>query len=613
MNTYFRLLSFARPIEKFAIPYFFLIVFHVIFNTLVFALLGPTLQILFAAPGEQVTRQVVQTMPQFSVDPAYIGKLFNYLLNRCISVYGQKGALFFVAGAVVACVFLSNVFRYFSQRIMEDLRVHTLQNLRETVYNKVTQLHLGFFTNERKGDIISKITADVQVVQFCITNTLQIIFKEPLLIIGYLVLLFSISAKLTLFSLLVIPVSGLIIARIVKRLKAQAIAAQQSFGLLISYLDESLSGIRIVKAFNAVPYIQRKFNDENRRYSNITRNMIRRQQLASPISEFLGVLTLAGILIYGGTMVLDKQTSLQAGNFLAYLAAFSQVLRPARAITDSFSNINQGLAAGGRVLDLIDTENKITDSKDAIAAIDFNSEIRIENVSFAYGERTVLNNVTLNIAKGKTVALVGPSGGGKSTLMDLIPRFIEPASGRILFDGTDISKIKTESLRSQLGIVNQESILFNDTIFNNIAFGKPNATLEEVESAARIANAHDFIMSTQKGYQTNTGDRGIKLSGGQKQRISIARAVFSNPAVLLLDEATSALDTESEKLVQDALVRLMQDRTTLVIAHRLSTIQNADQIAVLDDGVMAEQGTHQQLMEKNGLYKRLIDLQTFGE
>lgn len=613
MKTYFRLLSFAKPIEKFAIPYLFLIIFHVIFNTLVFALLGPTLQVLFADAGEKVTTNVVETMPGFNFNFNYFGELFNYILNQYIILYGQKGALFFVAGSVVVCVFLSNLFRYFSQRIMEDLRVYSLQNMRETVYNKVTQLHLGFFTDERKGDIISKITADVQVVQYCITNTLQIVFKEPLLIIGYLILLFSISAKLTLFSLLVIPVSGLIIARIVKRLRAQAVSAQQSFGLMISYLDESLSGIKIVKAFNAVPYIQKKFNDENRRYSLINRSMVRRQQLASPISEFLGVLTLAGILIYGGSLVLDKDTSLQAGSFMAYLAAFSQVLRPARSITDSFSNINQGLAAGERVLNLIDTESQITDKPNAVKITGLNTEIRLENVSFSYGERRVLKNVSLTIPKGKTIALVGPSGGGKSTLMDLLPRFIEPADGQILFDGIEIRDIQTESLRAQMGIVNQESILFNDTIFNNIAFGKQGASLEEVQSAARIANAHDFILNTDKGYQTNIGDRGIKLSGGQKQRISIARAVLSNPAVMLLDEATSALDTESEKLVQEALTKLMESRTTLVIAHRLSTIQNADLIAVLDEGEIVEQGTHQQLISKNGLYKRLIDMQQFTE
>jgi subfamily B ATP-binding cassette protein MsbA len=612
MRTYFRLLSFARPIEKFAIPYFLLTLLFVVFNTLVFALLGPTLQVLFSEHAEKTTKIVTQ-LPDFNFSISYFSNLFNYYLNHFIEQRGPKGALFFVSVSIVICVFLSNFFRYFSQRIMENLRVHSLQNLRQTVYNNVVKLHIGYFNNERKGDIISKITADVQVVQFCITNTLQVVFKEPLLIIGYLVLLFNISAKLTLFSLLVIPVSALFIAAIVKRLRAQAVEAQQSYGLLLSFLDETLSGIRIVNAFNAIPIVQKKFGEENRRYSNINRSMARKQQLASPVSEFLGVLTLAGILLYGGSMVLDNTSALTAGNFIAYLGAFSQLLRPAKAISDSFSNINQGLAAGERVLDLIDTKTEINDSPDATEIKEFQKEIRFENVSFLYGDRLVLNDISFVIPRGRTIALVGPSGGGKSTLMDIIPRFIEPASGRVLIDNVDIQKITLKSLRSQMGIVTQESILFNDTIFNNIAFGRPRTTMEEVESAAKIANAHEFILHSENGYQTNIGDRGMKLSGGQKQRICIARAVLSNPQLMLLDEATSALDTESEKLVQDALNNLMKNRTSLVIAHRLSTIQNADQIIVLESAKIIEQGTHQELVAKNGLYKKLIDMQTFGE
>lgn len=613
MKTYFRLLSFAKPIEKFAIPYFLLTLLFVIFNTLVFALLGPTLQILFSDQSGKAAAKVITHLPDFSFSINYFSDLFNYYLHQFIQQKGPKGALLFVSLSLVACVFLSNFFRYFSQRIMEDLRVHSLQNLRQTVYNNVVNLHIGFFSNERKGDIISKITADVQVVQFCITNTLQVVFKEPLLIIGYLVLLFNISPQLTLFSLLVIPVSGLFIAAIVKKLRAQAVEAQQSFGMLLSFLDETLSGIRIVNAFNAIPIVQKRFGDENRKYSNLNRSMARRQQLASPVSEFLGVLTLSGILLYGGSLVLDNQSALTAGNFIAYLGAFSQLLRPAKAITDSFSNINQGLAAGERVLDLIDTKTEITESSDAIEIQGLNEGVRFENVSFSYTERVVLTDVSLIIPRGKTVALVGPSGGGKSTLMDIIPRFIEPDSGKIFFDEHNLKDISLKSLRSQMGIVNQESILFNDTIFNNIAFGRPETTQQEVEAAAKIANAHEFILQTDDGYQTNIGDRGMKLSGGQKQRLCIARAVLSNPPLMLLDEATSALDTESEKLVQDALNNLMKNRTSLIIAHRLSTIQNADHIIVLEEGKVIEEGTHQKLLAKNGLYKRLIDMQTFSE
>jgi subfamily B ATP-binding cassette protein MsbA len=612
MKTYFRLLSFAKPIEKFAIPYFLLTLLFVIFNTLVFALLGPTLQILFSDPTAKGAAKVITHLPDFSFSINYFSNLFNYYLHLFILEKGPKGALSFVSISLVICVFLSNFFRYFSQRIMEDLRVHSLQNLRQTVYNNVVNLHIGFFSNERKGDIISKITADVQVVQFCITNTLQVVFKEPLLIIGYLVLLFNISPQLTLFSLLVIPVSGLFIAAIVKKLRAQAVEAQQSFGLLLSFLDETLSGIRIVNAFNAIPIVQKRFADENRKYSNLNRSMARRQQLASPVSEFLGVLTLSGILLYGGSLVLDNSSALTAGNFIAYLGAFSQLLRPAKAITDSFSNINQGLAAGERVLDLIDTKTEIIQNPAAVEIYGLNKGIRFENVSFSYTDRVVLNGISVTIPTGKTVALVGPSGGGKSTLMDIIPRFIEPDSGSIFFDDVNIQDINLKSLRSQMGIVNQESILFNDTIFHNIAFGRPDATQEEVETAAKIANAHEFILQTDEGYETNIGDRGMKLSGGQKQRLCIARAVLSNPPLMLLDEATSALDTESEKLVQDALNNLMKNRTSLIIAHRLSTIQNADHIIVLEAGKVVEEGTHQKLLAKDGLYKRLIDMQTFS-
>ncbi|MGB4775160.1 MAG: ABC transporter ATP-binding protein, partial [Daejeonella sp.] len=424
--------------------------------------------------------------------------------------------------------------------------------------------------------------------------------------------LFIISAKLTLFSILIIPISAFVISRIVKRLKQQAMESQKSYGNMISSLDEALSGIKIIKAFNAIDFIKDKFNNENIRYSKIVRSMAKRQQLASPVSEFMGVTMVAAIVLYGGSLIISKQSpDLSAPAFIAYIAMFSQVMRPAKAISDSFSSIHSGIAAGERVLQLIDEKPQIVDSPNAVAITDFKSEIRFEQVCFAYKEKQVLNHINFIIPKGKTIALVGSSGGGKSTLMDLIPRFIEAQSGKILIDGIDITSVKTDSIRSLMGIVNQESILFNDTIFNNIAFSNPNAKQEEVEAAAKIANAHDFILNTENGYQSNIGDRGMKLSGGQKQRINIARAVLANPPIMLLDEATSALDTESEKLVQEALNNLMKNRTTLVIAHRLSTIQNADDIIVLDAGKIAEQGSHQELINHNGLYKKLIDMQMF--
>lgn len=603
MKTYFRLLSFAKPIEKFAIPYILATIITVVFSTLNFTLLIPLLQTLFFQSKAPVARpdswfQIINMM--------------NYQTHQFTMQYGPVGALKFVCSVIVISVLISNTFRYLAQRTMESLRIHTLLNIRNSVFNNVMDLHMGYFSNERKGDIISKIASDVQVVQFSVTGTLQVIFKEPLTLIAYLVALFSISVKLTLFSLLVIPVAGLIIARIVKKLKSQARESHETYGVMISYLDEALSGIKIIKAFNATNYIKDKFDTQNRRYSKIIRSMAKRQQSASPVSEFLGVVMVSGLVLYGGTLVLNHQSTLTAEKFIAYIAIFSQVMRPVKAISDSFSGIHSGIAAGERVLELIDTKPAIVDAPDAVAITGFKQGIEFKDVTFAYDEKEVLSHINFTVPKGKTVALVGPSGGGKSTMMDLIPRFIEPQQGQILIDGQDIRTLTTESVRALMGIVNQESILFNDSIYNNIAFGKPEATPEEVMAAARIANAHNFIEETEQGYQTNIGDRGTKLSGGQRQRICIARAVLANPPLMLLDEATSALDTESEKLVQDALNNLMKNRTSLIIAHRLSTIQNADIIIVLEAGKVVEQGTHAELIAANGLYRKLIDMQTFN-
>jgi len=621
MKTYFRLLSFARPIGKFALPYFICTLFSVIFNTLNIALLAPLLTTIF----DKHVVAAATIKPKTWWDPI---KDFEYFAHVANEQYGKLGALQFVCIAIIASVLLSNLFRYLSQRIMENLRIYTLLNLRRTVFDNVMNLHLGYFNNERKGDILSKISADVQVVQFSVTGTLQVAFKEPFQLIAYLVMLFVISVKLTLFSMLIIPISAFVISRIVKRLKEQAAESQQTYSNMISNLDEALSGIKIIKAFNAVSFIKNRFDHENQEYSRITRSMAKRQQLASPVSEFLGVLMVAGIVLYGGSLIISGTGTLVASDFIVYIALFSQVMRPAKAISDSFSNIHSGIAAGERVLALIDEKPAITDAPDAITIREFNDSVKFQNVSFAYKDKPLVNkdgsitesvdkyvlkDLNITIPKGKTVALVGPSGGGKSTLMDLLPRFIEPQSGLISIDDVDIKAVTAESLRSLMGVVNQESILFNDTIFNNIAFGKTGVTQEQVEAAARIANAHNFIMETDRGYETNTGDRGTKLSGGQRQRICIARAVLNNPPIMLLDEATSALDTESEKLVQDALNNLMKNRTSLIIAHRLSTIQNADIIIVLEKGCVVEQGSHLELLKHNGLYKKLIDMQTFNE
>ncbi|HEY1008279.1 MAG TPA: ABC transporter ATP-binding protein [Sphingobacteriaceae bacterium] len=582
-------------------------VLAIVFSTLNLALLGPLLKTLFSEH---------ETITAVTVKPSVwnIMDLFNYYVNYSISRYGDWETLKFVCGVIVVSVLLANIFRYLSQRVMENLRAHTLLNLRKSVFDNVMGLHLGYFNNERKGDIISKIAADVQVVQFSVTSTLQVVFKEPVQIIAYLFVLFSISPMLTFYSLLIVPFAGLLISWIVKKLKRQAVDAQESFASMISLLDESLSGMKIIKAFNASETVRQKFNNENKRYTSIIKSMAGRQQLASPVSEFLSVSMVAGIILYGGYLILNKESILEPEQFIVYIAIFSQIMRPAKALTDSFTNIHSGIAAGERVLDLIDIKPAIRDSPKAVTVKEFKDKIELRDVSFSYNDdRVILDRISLSIERGRTIALVGPSGGGKSTLIDLIPRFIEPQEGSILFDGIDVRGITMESLRAQMGVVNQESILFNDTIFNNIAFGKPGATLEEVQAAAEVANAHSFIIACEDGYQTNIGDRGVKLSGGQKQRLNIARAVLNNPAILLLDEATSALDTESEKLVQDALNKLMQNRTSVVIAHRLSTIQNADLIVVLESGRIVEQGTHQELSVRNGLYRRLTEMQAFAE
>lgn len=609
MKIYLRLLGFAKPIEKFAIPYVIATLLAVLFGTLNLALLSPLFETLLNYKNDLVPSVADNDGGALSI----LGQ-FRSFVNNSIANVGPEKTLAYICMIIVASVLLSNIFKYISQRYMEDLRVHTLLKIRRAVFNNVMNLQVGFFNNERKGDIISKVASDVQVVQFTVTNTLQVVFKEPLTLIAYVVMLLNISVKLTLFSILVIPISGFIIGKIVKRLKQQAREAHESFAKMIGFLDEALSGIKIVKAFNATERIKNKFDQENIYYSNLNRKMVRRQQLGSPVSEFLGVLMVSIIVWYGGSLILHRNANaLSPSDFIAYIAIFSQVMRPAKALTDAFSGIHSGIAAGERVLDLIDTQPTFVDSKNAKSLQAFNSELVFKDVNFNYGDRAILKNVNLTVKKGQTVALVGPSGGGKSTMMDLIPRFHDPKNGALYIDGIDYKALTVDSIRSNMGIVNQESFLFNDSILNNIAFGKPDATLDEVIAAAKIANAHDFIMGTENGYETTVGDRGNKLSGGQKQRVCIARAVLANPPIMLLDEATSALDTESEKLVQEALNNLMQNRTSIVIAHRLSTIQHADLIVVIDKGQIIETGTHAQLMTQKGLYQRLIEMQAFND
>lgn len=605
MKTYLRILSYGRPWSRYVVPYFLCVILYTIFNTLTYGMLLPLLKTMFD-PEAMMT--AVRTMPEFSFSEQYMKDIINYGLYRAVgNQYNVKDMLVLLALMTVGVVFLSNLFRYISQRIVENVRIRTLQQIRDSVFDKVMRLQVSFFTASRKGDIISRITSDIQTVQYCITSTLQIFFKEPFLMIGYLVLLISISPALTVFTVAVLPVIALFIGYIVKKLRSSATKGQQAFGDIVSTLDESLGSIKTIKAYNATDYVSDKFKAQDSWYSKIQRYIAVRQQLASPMSEFLGVGSMAIILVYGGNMILSGE--LDAAAFFVYLATFSQVTRPARAIADAFGNINQGIAAGDRVFELIDTPVEIKNKPDAIELKDFKESIEFQNVSFAYEEREVLKSVSFTIRKGETVALVGPSGGGKSTISDLIPRFYDPQQGQIIVDGRDVRDYTIESVRERLSIVAQETILFNDTIEGNIRMGNVEASYDDVVLAARVANAWEFIESTENGFQTNIGDRGMKLSGGQRQRLSIARAVLRNPEILILDEATSALDTESERLVQDSLAKLLTGRTSLVIAHRLSTIQNADRIVVVDAGQVVEQGTHAELMAAGGLYSKLIEMQ----
>jgi ATP-binding cassette, subfamily B, bacterial MsbA len=607
MKTYLRIISYARPFGRYILSYSIPAVLAVIFGLVNFTLLIPLLNVLFGA-----AENIPAEKPEFYFNILYLRDLFNYRFSQILSEYGRIGALQFVCAVLVISVFAANIFKYLSQRVMSDMRSSTVYNIRKHLFEKITELNLSYFNTQQKGKLISRLTNDVNEIENSVVSSVQVVFREPLMIIGYLVLLFILSVKLTIFTLMILPISGVVISLLLKKLKKQSAQIQELLGSILSIIDESLSGIRIIKAFNAKSFVRMKFDRENSHHRRVLKSMWNKRELASPVSEFFGVGIVVIILLYGGSLVLDNESELSASEFITYIILYSQVLVPAKNISNAVSNIQRGIASGERIFEIIDEEVKIKSSSNAIAVSDFNHSISYRNVCFGYGQETILKNINLEIQKGKTIALVGPSGSGKSTLSDLLPRFYDVSSGDILLDGKDIKTLKLPDLRSLLGIVTQESILFNDTVFNNIAFGYENPSEEDVITAAKIANAHDFIMELPEGYHTNIGDRGVKLSGGQRQRINIARAIFKNPPILILDEATSALDTESERLVQDALQNLMRDRTSLVIAHRLSTIQHADEIIVLDKGEIAERGSHDLLMLQNGLYRKLSEMQSFA-
>ncbi|CAN5501189.1 ABC transporter ATP-binding protein [soil metagenome] len=609
MKTYLRLLSFAKPLGRFLTPFVLTSLVASVFGVLNFTLLIPLLSILFdKVDTKEMQSFLSQSAPSLTTSPT---GFFRYYFAQVFQQYGKVGALQFVCIVIVISVLLNNLFKYLSVRQLESFKARMVAKLREAVFSRTLNLHLGFFSNERKGNLISRITTDVQEVENSIANTLSAASKEVFLLVGYVIALLSISIKLTLFAIIVIPISGGFIATLVRRMKRDAQEGQRRLSSLVSLLDETFGGMRVVKGFVAEGFILDKFRNENDGYRNAIRSLANRRELASPFSEVMGVAVVAGILFYGGSLVLSGQSDLTAAEFISYIAIFSQVTRPAKDISNAFSGSQRGLTSGERVLELIDTQPAIQDKPNAVTLNTFRDRISVQNVSFAYNADTpVLRDISFDLPKGKTIALVGSSGGGKSTIADLIPRFYDPTEGQILIDGVDMRDCTVASLREQMGIVTQESILFNDTISNNIAFGS-TATEAEIMEAARIANAHTFIMEQPDGYQTMIGDRGGKLSGGQRQRISIARAILKNPPILILDEATSALDTESEKLVQEALTRLMTNRTTLVIAHRLSTIQHADEILVVNQGRIVERGRHDELLLLDeGFYRKLSTMQS---
>ena len=607
MSTYTRLLGFAKPLSRYAVPYFFYSVLHALFNTFTYTMIIPIIGTLFS---EGYVFQPTYELPAVALNTECLNGIISYLYTQ---LFGEEflttRLLALLSAVLILCNVLSNAFRYLGSMTVETMRTRTLQRMRNDMFERTMSMNVGYFSDQRKGDIMSKITSDVMVVQFCITNTLQVMFREPFLILGYVVMMVNISWQLTVFSILYLPVVALIIGSIVKRLRHPAQQGQERMGEMVSVMEESLSGVKAIKSYNAFGYISSKFRKINEVMSDILLSMARKQQAASPMSEFLGITAISVVLVFGGSLV--TKGVMTAAGFVAYIAAFSQLTRPLRSFIDQFANINQGIAAGERIFSIIDAESAVQDKADAVALEEFKDKIEFKNISFSYdSSREVLHDVSFTVRKGETVALVGPSGGGKSTLSELIPRFYDPAVGEISIDGKPLADYTQESLREKMGIVSQDTILFNDSIRANIAMGREDATEEQIIAAAKIANAHDFIMQTEAGYDTNVGDRGMKLSGGQRQRLSIARAVLRNPEILILDEATSALDTESEKLVQEALTSLLEGRTSVVIAHRLSTIHNADRIIVIDSGRIAEQGTHAELMERNGIYAKLIEMQS---
>lgn len=606
--------EFLLILRRFVPPYKKYVALNVLCNILSailtlfsFALIIPILEMLF-----KVREDVYQLMHigQVSFKDVAINN-FYYYTQEAINNYGPQTTLAALAAMLVVMTGLKTGVSYLCSYFIIPMRNGIVRDIRNYVFNKMISLPISFFTSARKGDVMARMSGDVAEIENSIMQSLDMMFKNPIMIIACLATMFAISWQLTVFVLVLLPMAGFIMGRVGKSLKRKSLDQQNQWGVLMSNIEECLGGLRIIKAFNAEEKVKDRFHRENQTFYRLSNRIARRQSLAHPMSEFLGTMAIAIVLWFGGSLILGGNSTLNASEFIYYMVIFYTIINPAKDLSKAMYSIQKGLASMERVDKILGAQNPIRDPENPKTITTLKGSISYDNISFAYGDKEVLHDVSLEIPAGSTVALVGQSGSGKSTMADLLPRFYDVNAGSIKVDGTDIRDMRVHDLRSFMGNVNQEAILFNDTFYNNITFGVEHATREQVEQAARVANAHEFIMASENGYDTNIGDRGCRLSGGQRQRISIARAILKNPPLLILDEATSALDTESEQLVQQALDRLMEGRTTLVIAHRLSTIKNADLICVLHEGRIVEKGTHQELIELNGYYKHLVDMQKF--
>lgn len=606
--------EFIVILRRFVPPYKTYLILNIIFNILAafltlfsFALIIPILDMLFNGGG---TEYHFMEWGSGNLKDVAINN-FYYTAYYCKETYGASTTLAMLAVALVVMTLFKTGATYLSSHFLIPIRSGIVRDIRNFVYDKIVSLPIGFFTSERKGDVMARMSGDVAEIENSIMSSLDMLFKNPIMIIVCLAMMITVSWQLTLFVFILLPIAGYIMGKIGKRLKRTSLEGQQQWGSLMATIEETLGGLRIIKAFNAEHKIQERFHSENQRYYKTTNKISRRQALAHPMSEFLGTATIAIVLWFGGTLILSGNNIIDAPTFIYYMVIFYSIINPTKDLSKAAYQIQKGLASMERVDKILSANNPIKDPENPKSVSTKEGCIKYDHVKFKYQSEWVINDVSLEIPFGKTVALVGQSGSGKSTLADLLPRFYDVNEGSISIDGVDIRDIRVKELRGMMGNVNQEAILFNDSFYNNITFGVESATKEQVIEAAKIANAHEFIMASENGYDTNIGDRGCKLSGGQRQRLSIARAILKNPPILILDEATSALDTESERLVQEALDRLMKNRTTLVIAHRLSTICNADLICVMHEGQIVEKGTHEELLKLGGYYKHLVDMQKF--